>query len=145
MGEQMIRVEDWPERLDAYLESVKDKPFQYGIHVHDCCTFMADAVLAIAGVDVMKGLRTYQDKKSAYRVARDYGGGGLAEAVDKAMGEWGCKEVPPLTAQRGDVVLFETEIGDTVGICVGDRITAPGENGLLFNPLSDINRAWRTS
>ncbi|MCQ4575426.1 MAG: hypothetical protein NOU37_09310 [Candidatus Brocadiales bacterium] len=139
----MKRVEDWPERLDEYVESVKDKPFEYTMH--DCCAFMAMAVIVITGVDVMKGLRTYTDKQSAYRVIKDYAGGGVAEAVEKAMSDHGFQEVPPLMAQRGDVVLFQTELGDTTGICVGDRITAPGEKGLLFNPLTDIKRAWRTN
>ena len=49
------RLRDWPERLDALLRARAEWPFVWG--VHDCCTFCADAVLAITGVDVMGTLR----------------------------------------------------------------------------------------
>lgn len=141
MGPPMTRREDWPERLDECVESVRHKPFEYGIN--DCCSFMAEVLWLIAGVDIMKGLRTYGDKRSAYRIIKHYAGGGVAEAVEKAMEDCGYAEIRPLEAQRGDVVLFETKLGDTAGICIGSKITTPGENGLLFNPLSETKRAWR--
>jgi hypothetical protein len=75
-------------------------------------------------------------------VARYGGIGRLAESI--AL-EHGIPEIPPLRARRGDVCLFDTGQGETLGICRGNIVLAPGKDGLVGHPVSKLLeslRAW---
>jgi hypothetical protein len=136
----MSRAADWPTQLAVYLTSVKGKPFAWA--ENDCCTFAAGAVLAITGVDHLGPYRgKYATAKGATRILTK--AGGLHGWVVKCLGEPLAR---PALAQRGDVVLFETQ--DTfgpaaLGICVGAQIAAPGPDRMVLVPLTLATAAWR--
>jgi hypothetical protein len=130
-----MRFEDWPRRLDDYLREHERRPFAWGSH--DCCTFAACCVEALTGENPMRRYR-YRTERGALRaLARD---GGLERAVAVALAG---REIPPLTAQRGDVVLFTYQGQPVVGVCVGTHIASPGPAGLSRTPISAATRAWR--
>lgn len=133
MGANLMRYEDWPERLDRFIEEHSKSPFEYGIN--DCCLFGAKAIETIVDIKIVEEVNKLHKGKNSRK--------NLANLVAKTLKTYNFKEIPPLAAQRGDIVLFETELGTTVGISVGGKITAPGESGLEFFPLDVAKTAWR--
>ncbi len=136
----MSRVADWPTQLAVYLASVKYKPFAWADN--DCCTFAAGAVLAITGVDHLAPHRgKYATAKGAARMLAK--ASGLQGWVVQCLGE----PLPrPVLAQRGDVVLYETQdvFGPAaLGICVGAQLAAPGPDRMVLVPITLATAAWR--
>lgn len=137
---QLTRLPDWPERLAAFLAAVKDRRFAWANH--DCCSFAADAVLAMTGTDAIAPWRgTYTTKLQAARVLGK--AGGLSALVTSCVGQ---PLASPLLAQRGDVMLFEMPAPHgpaALGICVGPHIAAPGPRGTELLPCAAALAAWR--
>ncbi|MDB5967340.1 MAG: hypothetical protein JWQ72_3840 [Polaromonas sp.] len=135
----MTRHTDWPLRLAAYLAARRELPFAWAYN--DCCTFAADAVKAMTGADPMRSLRgRYTSRQGAARLIKAEGG--LKALVSRYMGE----PMPyPLTAGRGDVVLFAMEDPygpEALGIATGANISAPGPAGTVLLPLTAVQAAW---
>lgn len=131
----MKRFPDWPERLNAYIEGRRERPFCWGSN--DCALFAADAVEAITGETLGKAWRKYKTAKGAAQIIKRAGGmRGLAEKA-------GLVEKPVGLAQRGDVVLVAVEGRETFGIVAGNgHWCGPGEHRLVFRPLSEIAAAF---
>jgi hypothetical protein len=133
-----MRRPDWPERLAAYIEACRRKPFAWGRF--DCCGFVAGGVKALTGRDPMaawRGLYTTEAEALAL-----LGVGGLAAAVAEGMAGIGAQEVPVPLAQRGDVVVLELPAGSSAGLCDGSHAFAAGPAGLTRLPMSLAVRAW---
>ena len=132
------RLRDWPERLDALLRARADWPFVWG--VHDCCTFCADAVLAITGVDVMGTLRQrYQSAFEALALTQELGG--LKGAVSSVLGE----PCDPAFCTVGDVLMLRNEDREVVALCNGEGAIVTGPRGLLSIASPQIMAAWRVA
>lgn len=129
---------DLPERLQAFIDSRRDRPFAWGSH--DCALFAADWVESVTGSDPADGIRgRYQTALGAGRVIKREGG--LEAIANSRLGE----RVEPKLAQRGDVVLLEGSHGPTLGVCLGVDAAAPGEDGLMLVPMNRAQAAWRVS
>ena len=142
----ITRHHDWPSRLLAQVEAARQLPFEWG--VADCCLTACDMVQAITGVDPAAHFRgRYSTKAGAYRSLKAYAGGGLAATVERITAELGMPEVPPLSAQRGDVVLIHAPECPpeslALAICIGGYIAAQGPDGLTLEPMARGMRAWR--
>lgn len=137
----LTRNKDWQDRLDALVLVRLRAPFAWG--GHDCVLFAADAVLAMTGTDPAAAWRgQWTSAREAFRLLRPLGG--LAAAAAGA----GLPEVPPRMAQRGDVVLLRApgragSMRGALGVCLGERIAAPGGRGLVMAGLGEGVRAWR--
>lgn len=136
-----MRLENWPGLLEEFIEQSLHAPFEWG--ARDCCLFAADAVRAMTGEDYAAEFRgRYRSARSAQQVLAAFGGvSGIVERT-------GFEEIAPLMAQRGDVVLVNTEAGDALGVVGMDgRVVCQGPDGLTFlNPDSfgfGASRAWR--
>lgn len=133
------RIKDWPEALASEMARVQNMPFEWG--KNDCCLFACNAVKAITGKDLARSFRGYKTRNEAFDLIKSFGGiGKLAESVAK---KYSIPEIDPLLARRGDVCLLDAGRGETLGICVGDTIVAPGDKGLVGFPLMQGLRAWR--
>lgn len=126
-----MRHEDWEKRLNQHLESVG--PFEWG--ANDCCLFAANAVLAITGDDYAKPYRGYKTAKGALSRLK---GIGVAGVATKALGA----PKAAVFAKRGDVVSFDSGDGIALGVCVGAKIAAVGQDGLVMLPMSEALQAW---
>lgn len=106
--------------------------FQWGFN--DCALFSADAVYVQTGVDLAKGMRNYKTERGAARVIRKAGGmTALAKGlVGKQIG----------LVQYGEVVLADIESRETFGIALHTCWCAPGADGLVFRPMSDVRCAY---
>lgn len=134
--QEMSRLRDWAERLDALVCGRLHEPFEWGRN--DCCLFAADAVLACTGTDLAEGLRgSYGDAAGAARLLRRFGG--VAGLAEKSAGT----EIEPVMAQCGDIGLAVIDGRDTLAVCAGPHWYAPGEHGLALLVLEQVSRAWR--
>ena len=134
------RYGDWPERLNAFLD--QEHKFVWG--ESDCCLFAADAVLRITGTDLAAKYRDkYKSEAGAARMLRK--ADGLGNICSKAADQFDLEEVPVLFARRGDMVIFETELGGTLGVVSmdGTMIASIGLSGSVSVPVSMGLRAWR--
>ncbi len=139
---EMKRCADWTTRMYEAINEQRYHTFTWGRS--DCFLFAANIVQAITGEDLAKDIRgKYESPKEAHRLLKEYSGGGVAEALGRLAEELGCTEIAPLMAQRGDVVIVETELGDTTTICVGENVMSFTTTGLGIYPLSKAKRAWR--
>ncbi|AVJ51776.1 hypothetical protein Vid5_gp21 [Pantoea phage vB_PagS_Vid5] len=123
-----------------FLKMVGEKatePFAWGSN--DCAMFAADAVLLICGTDFAKEFRgKYKTEVGAKRsIAKQ---GGMIEVLNGKL-----EAIHPNFAQRGDVVLFDGELGATLGIYWNGGVFAAGPDGIvLFDEIHDkITNAWR--
>ena len=132
----MPRLNDWPERLDALVRARADWPFVWG--VNDCCTFAADAVQALTGVDVMGTLRQrYQSAFEALGLTQELGG--LRAAVTSVLGQ----PVDPAFCTVGDILLVMNDGRELVAVCNGATALAPGPRGLATITNPEVLAAWR--
>jgi hypothetical protein len=126
-----MRFQNWEKLLNDYLSQVG--PFEWG--ANDCCLFAANGVFAITGEDYAKPYRGYKTAKGALGKLKDIGVDGVAT---KALGE----PKPPTLAKRGDVVSFESGNGLALGLCIGAKIAAVGQDGLIMLPMNQAIQAW---
>ncbi|HXM32290.1 MAG TPA: hypothetical protein VN921_01460 [Chthoniobacterales bacterium] len=138
------RYDNWPALLDAFVASRREMPFAWG--VNDCCLFACDAVLAMTGEDLAETFRgRYSSAREAKRMLQEAGAETVGELADMIAADFGLHCIPPLFAQRGDVVLLDREHGESLGIVSlhGVDIWAPAEERLAEVPLREGERAWR--
>ena len=121
---KLKRHDDWPTELAGFLEKAgKDK-----VHWTSSGAFVWDAVRAITGVNLGRRYR-----------------GNAQEIFERTASKHGLEEVPILFARRGDVVLFENETGQTLGIVGmdGKHIVSVRPGGLVFCSVRQGLKAWR--
>jgi hypothetical protein len=123
------RLSGWPERHFALIEARRNVPFAW--HDNDCCSFAADAVMALSGRDI------FADYRGKYHDAA-----GAAEFIAAADGIRLMFDLPskPIGfAQRGDLVIAMLDGRETVGVVVGNGTwCAPGPDGLVFRPMAEV-------
>lgn len=138
----MTRHHDWVERLDRFIRESHTKPFKWGSF--DCCLFSCDAVRAMTDVDLAADFRgKYRSKTGAAKLMKKFKG--VEGIAWKVAAEHSLIEVPALTAQRGDVVLLDTDLGPALGVVSLDGRFAwfAAPEGLAARRLPDFRKAWR--
>jgi hypothetical protein len=129
-----VKKPDWLDCLWETIEAHKSIAFEYG--VHDCCTFVAKCLDAMHGSDRLKQiLGEYHDEGTAKALIASQGG--LKDTVSYFLG------APSLShhARRGDVLLVETDAGESVGICIGDTVACAGDGVVMFQRIK-AKAAW---
>lgn len=133
----MSRHPDWPERLSAFLEARRDRPFEWG--AHDCVLMAADWVVEATGVDPIDGWRgRWSSASQAARMLAQ--AGGVPGAVTERLGR-PLESV--LLAGRGDIGLFIHDGRKTLGVVTDAGLACPGEHGMVIVPLTSAEAAWR--
>lgn len=126
---------DWTRRLYSVIEAHKDTTFGWGHH--DCCLFAARCVDAMCDTEYEAGLQAeYQDERSAMAYIASFGS--IKAAVDSWLGEPQNLNF----TQRGDVVLFDNDGRETLGICLGRDIVSTGEMGLESVSMTKAICSW---
>lgn len=133
----MTRHPDWPERLDAFIEARRNRPFAWG--AHDCVLMAADWVLEATGVDPIEGWRGRW--KSASQAARMLAqAGGIPGAVTARLGK---PLDPVLFAIRGDIALLVHDDRKTLGVVTDAGLACPGKRSMVIVPITSAEFAWR--
>lgn len=129
-----MKKENWKKELIKYLEKCHRKEFSYGLI--DCCTFTADAVKAMTGVDFMEEFRgQYKTKQEALSALKNIGSGTLLKTMKDKLGAFVNR------GKFGDVAFMWGKDGPTLGICLGAESIFIGEdNGgaLVKVPNSEL-------
>ncbi len=123
----------------AVIEELSQKRFRWG--EDDCCLFVGRVVQAFTGVDLAASFRgKYRSQKgAASRIRR---AGSLEKLVDEVTTDHGLREVPVGMAARGDIILFPSVLGETLGICDGHQIITMGKDGVVAFPMEAAMKAW---
>ena len=146
----VVRHPDWPKRLSAYFRAQAEVPFAWGSN--DCALFTCGGVQASTGTDLAAGFRSqYTTALSAARAMREFtgdpGATPLVEALAvKVAAQFNLTELATVKlAQRGDVVLFDTDDGPALGIVALDGVTfrSVGPKGMVKGFVLLARRAWR--
>ena len=127
-----MKTDGWEKRLNEFLDSVG--PFEWGSN--DCCMFAVKAVEVMTGKDHGKPYRGYKTALGAHKRLEKHGGVEGIATIE--LGE--PKSV--LFAKRGDVLSVLSGENLLLGICLGDKIAAVSENGLIFLPMECAQNAW---
>ena len=148
----MKRTPHWDTReFDKFMKDRKDIPFVWG--VSDCALMCADGILAMTGVDIASEFRDkYHDLETSLVIAKQVTGldnPTVADCAAHCAAKHGLKEVPPLMASRGDLVVL-SDAGRVIAGLVhlsGRHVVAQGEAGLKKIPITItpalVLRAWR--
>lgn len=130
------------ESLNAYLKSVKDKPFEWG--KHDCLTFTNNAYRQMYGVGWADDwLGRYINKGIFLRrseLKKEYGFKTFSDAVDQKLTR--VNHIPPLGALVTTKAAQRWVIGVAMGICTGTKAVFLNKEGLIFLPLDAIYQSW---
>jgi len=133
----MGRLVDWPTRLNDHIEEWRHKKFEWG--KSDCGHFCLYAEKAICGASRFDDwIGQYSSQNGFARFLVKMGLGDLATSVGARL-----REIKVLEAQRGDVALIDTPLGDALSLVVGDKVAAMGKDGLIFLPLMSAKKAWK--
>lgn len=131
------RLEDWPQRLS--IEADAWKHIGHDWDGHDCATFAGNCIREQTGDDVIAHLRgRYKTKVGAMRVIKSEGFDSLDEMIASML-----EPCEPEQCGRGDVVLFDGELGEFVGVVLGTYAVAPGAEGLVQVNLKFAKRGYR--
>lgn len=138
----MNRQPNWPTRLALFIEEKEKQPFAWGSN--DCCLFTCDWIAILTQIDPAAEFQlrgAYTTALGAERILKEHGGlEVLAEAWFKAHGRDAC---PISHAGRGDVVVFRTENGPMLGVCLGAMSAGPGKDGVQFLPTLEAVTAYK--
>ena len=136
----MSRKPNWPALLTRFIESKREAPFDWA--QNNCGLFAADWCLELTGIDPMADLRSsVQNKEGFDDMLHQHDG--MENLVARRCAKHGWTPVPPKKAQRGDLVVYHGEYGDTIGVCCGPTIAAPGKSGVVQTPMKQAYAAWR--
>ena len=130
-----MRVEGWPEVMNATIDEWRGRTLVYG--VADCFQFCAAMALAITEHDHRVSFPAYASKQEADAIIASFGSCRLL--LTSVLGE----DKPPAFAQRGDIVLMSMDDDiDAPGICVGAHAFVMGLRGLVAQPMRSAVAAW---
>ena len=140
----MQRFADWPARLDSFLQSRRATAFTYG--AHDCCLFVADAIVVMTGIDFAAEFRNrYRTRFGALRRLREKCAGGTVDAIaGQVFAAHGVAEIRPGYAQRGDVVAIRQRDDMVLGLIMlnGWPVVAD-DPGWAMSSRAHAVRAWK--
>jgi hypothetical protein len=147
----VTRLPDWQTRLDRFILDNRDRLFQYGSW--DCCLFACGAIESMTGIDIAVPFRgRYSTRRGAFELAREHCGQPTIEALAAHVArDNGMPEVNPGAASRGDLVMVQRTLGQSMGVVAlnGRQIIVVGQlsrnNEVGLGPISMWRavRAWR--
>ena len=109
-----MRREDWHQKMWHAIEQHREVPFDWA--TANCCTFAARVWDAMTDGDTVTQVAAcHPDELGALRHIRDCGG--LGPALERIYGP-----TVPGRAQRGDLVLIDTDNGPAAGIGERDHV-----------------------
>ena len=132
----LVRREDWEERLAALVNEWKHRRYSYG--ENDCGRFAQSAIAEITGVVLLEGMewpRTWLGL-AKFMIANGW------ESVEDTMNGL-LPPMPVPNSRRGDIVSFEAGGELHLAVRVGSESVTPGIEGLVVIDPSRWLRAWK--
>jgi len=128
----MTRHPDWEERLADTVQAWTGRAYELG--KADCGLFASACVEAVTGQKLWPELGAYKTEAGLARALLRAGFDNLDAACTACLGE----PMPPLMAQRGDVV----SDGGELGVMTGAGPMVFSEVGLVLIDRADLVAAW---
>ncbi len=124
--------------LIKYIESVKDKPHDWG--KHNCCIFCNEGMKAFLNEDFMpEMISKYYDLQSAIKAIRSTKSKTLYHNLVNIFG----KPIHISKASRGNIIYKSDGLeGPSIGICWGEITYFVGINGLVEEETRKCKLAW---
>lgn len=134
-----MRLEGWESRLVAVVDAARDVPYALG--GHDCFRLACAVVHALTGGDkwpLFAG--RYSTRGEAVRHIARFG----SSFEEAASAFFGAETVHPRLARRGDLCAYTDAAGEKhLAVCMGERVAALGESGLVWLQLRACHACWR--
>ena len=143
-----MKKKDWEKELEIYIEKIRKKPFNWGIH--DCVVFANEIVKIQTGKGFLDDhLPDYDNAIKANRTYRtilvDLKVNNIKEAIDTKLRRF-IGLIPP----KGSIVCKEEKkermeygIGYNLGVAIDHRAGFLGENGLQFLRIKSEDVFWQ--
>lgn len=131
-GSNTLRIEGWERRLNDYLESMKEVPFEWG--KNDCTLFASQLSIIMINVDYMADFRgKYTNEEQAKSL--------IASVKDLKSHMYSLLEPIDLNfVRRGDLVMYQ----NALGICNGSLSYFMTEkHGRVPVKTSKCDYAWK--
>ena len=136
-----MRVSDWPELLNEYLNSMQSKSYEWG--KLDCCLFVADWLLILTGIDYAKAFRNrYDSLESALTLMNEWFDPNAIDEHFGAPAKYLDSLFLPISiykVKRGDVVANKD---GSVGICNGLYSLFMSSKGLATVKTLECVKGW---
>lgn len=140
-----MRREGWEHRLTDLITAAQTRDFTYG--TWDRCLFACAAISALTDHDPGAKYRGMYSVRYGLEALLERHGG-VRMIAYRAAADCAFAEIPPVQAQRGDVVLGRIADRATLGVCVGSLVAfAVAPRGLHTVPITDPSLlvAWRVA
>tara|TARA_A100001388_G_scaffold226638_1_gene177850 strand:+ start:1254 stop:1688 length:435 start_codon:yes stop_codon:yes gene_type:complete len=141
-----MKKDTWEKDLEIYIEEIRNKPFDWGIH--DCVVFANQAIKVQTGKGffdeflpdydtAIKANRTYRTMLVEMKVAT------IKDAIDTKLTRF-IGMIPP----KGSIVCaverqrIEYGIGHKLGVAIDHRAGYLGWNGLQFEKIKSGDVFW---
>ena len=142
---QKVRLHDWPERFDFFINEWRYKKFEWG--QVDCIRFVDEAYYAQIGKHIFDDwFGTYTTEWGAFlnykRQIKRSGHKNIITAINSRL-----RAIDRLHPSRGAIIgrgdygaLMVTEIA--LGVALGDKVAFLGYDGLEFSPAKPTDLIW---
>ena len=141
-----MKRDTWEKDLEIYIEKVRNKPFNWGLH--DCVVFANEIIKVQTGKGFFdKYIPDYDTAIKANRTYRtilvDMKVSTIKEAIDTKLDRY-IGMIPP----KGSIVCREHQqkmeygIGYNLGVAVDHRAGFLGETGLSFQKIQSKDVFW---
>lgn len=131
----------WTEALALYIQTCEQQPFAYGLH--DCCCFVAGAIHAMTGYDMMARFRhRYESVETIEQVVAEENASCLTALIRRELQAYGWRLKSPSFATRGDVVLLKEGAMGIVSMDARQVLALKPDQGICLVPLDDIHFVW---
>lgn len=133
-----MKIDQWEAALAEFIVQKQNEPFKWG--KNDCFLFAMDCVQMLRGEDVAKEFRgKYQTMIGAVKLQSKHN---MIGWLDRHFVRYENNNL----IQRGSIVCYMHETHnppDALGICVGADFVAPGKDGVVFLPMTQVVSGWR--
>ena len=125
-------------KLIKYLESVKQKPFDWSNH--NCCTFVNAGLLAFTDKNYMPEIKEkYHDIDSAIKIIKSTASKTLYHNLTHIFG----KPTNIASAKRGNIIYKNNGLeGPSIGLCWGNISYFVGDKGLKEINTMECKFTW---
>lgn len=136
--ESRRRLSEWPQRLQAFIDSIKREPFDWTYH--NCAHFAAGAVWAVTGENIARRYGTAITVRGLLGVIRKAGHADLPALVGAHL-----PAIPVSQALLADIVAIPRDdaFGCTLGVVSGEGVAVLGPRGLSYVPIFYASHAFQ--
>lgn len=135
----MKKLPNWESMFHDFVKN-NNFPFEWG--KNDCCKFSNALIKQITGEDLIPKKLKWKDEASAMKAIASYGGD-LETSIEKACNSKGVGEIDKAFMTCGDLVVYEQNGSNLVGMCNGFGILTPTDDGIAVLDCDLAYRVWR--